>query len=217
MATVRITETLRGEVYEKFRLDFRLRRDKKLNAILARFDQGLILDAAWQSWLNKFNITDEWLKGYPTAWMISPKTINVKSINGVVTPMQSIPTVPGKLYPIYFINRIDGNYSHWHEIDNPDLSEQAALCVEFHDAQKTMMEEESAALATIRKVLDNCTTLKQALEVWPQLIDLLPDWALAKHKEPEKRYSNSNRVSLSQDALDQINTAVVINKITKAL
>jgi hypothetical protein len=217
MATVRITETLRGDILSKFRNDFQIRRDKQLQAILNKFDQGLIVESAWQQFCEGHKLTNEWLASWPAAWSLTDATIYIKTINDQNLPFTNFKLPAGKSYPIFFVNKADDRYPRSHMLTSPDLSEQAALCIEYHTAVKELDEEMNRSTATIRKVLDNCTTLKQALEVWPQLIDLLPAETLAKHHEPEKRYSNASRMSLSQEALDQINTAVVINKITKAL
>lgn len=217
MATVRITETLRGDVLNKFRQDFKVRREKKLQAILNKFDQGLIVESTWQQFCQTHGLTNEWLAAFPIEWTKVDDKIYVSKINDRTLPISQLNVPAGRRYPRYFFEKVTDRYPVTHVVNSPDLSEQAALCVEYHTAMKELEDEENISTSTIRKVLDNCTTLKQALEVWPQLIDLLPAETLAKHNEPEKRYSNASRVSLSQEALDQINTAVVINKITKAL
>lgn len=64
------------------------------------------------------------------------------------------------------------------------------------------LKEKSHALVKelIDGVLKNCTTLKQAIEVWPSVLDFIPKEAVARHKEPTTKISRSKpQIDLADD------------------
>lgn len=68
----------------------------------------------------------------------------------------------------------------------------------------------------VKGILDNCTTLKQALSIWPGLWELVPQDAKSKHNEVTIRTKAEPVEPISVD-IDALNGAVVVAKIVEGV
>lgn len=67
----------------------------------------------------------------------------------------------------------------------------------------------------VAKVVDSVSTLKQALQVWPGLWELVPPEAKQKHNEVTERRGSTSDPSRPVVDIEKLNTAVVVAKIVE--
>lgn len=97
-------------------------------------------------------------------------------------------------------------------VEIPLDSPEAKLCFELQAKSKRIEEERNALLnGPIMKAVQECTTLKQLLEVWPTALDFVDPATRAKHAE--KHISAEKKAKAQREVL-AIPTDVQVQLIT---
>jgi len=100
------------------------------------------------------------------------------------------------------------------EINNyPSLQHFADRVAECNEQTQLIENECRQFRTTVRKLLDNCTTLKQALDRWPQLVELLDSELLSRHHRKVERSAKQEELDRLEIDTSSLNTSLVINKI----
>jgi hypothetical protein len=211
MATVRITKDLTSTIINKLTSQFSVRRDATKKYILEGFQPMIELykEDLLTVILEQYNMPRETYDAIPDGWCHRVSTLKASSINGVemgIIPSVTFPEgikVPANLYYQHESLRLEHpllqQYAEYANIANAQLSE--------------LHREERAAVSEANHLLRQCGSLKQALEAWPHLMELLPDWAIQQHKQPaEKR---EKREIVKVDA-DKLTGAIVAGKLAVA-
>lgn len=177
MATVRITETIREYVRQKIHLMFQDRHKAAHAAI-----QALPLaDAAYDDTFppGVLKLVDQLIKAQPDMdWFGSSSDAFVQ-----------IPLDPQGSYitrikfrtprPIPSGRSWATNYQL--KRTNPMYPTALAAVMEIKDLEA---QQEKLVATLVRGVLEECTTLRQVLELWPTALEFMPDAAKKRHAEP---------------------------------
>jgi hypothetical protein len=149
--------------------------------------------------------------------------VQVRSINGVSMSPYSYANFSSETKVLAAMIQDHTTTSHYNqskmlEISNyPSLQHLVDRVTECNQ-QTALIEQESRQFrATVRKLLDNCTTLKQALDHWPQLVELLDGELLERHHRKVERSAKQRELTDLEIDTSQLNTSLVVNKIARRI
>ena len=206
MATVRLNDTIRTHIKNKLSELFNTR----ISATKAKWDQ---IDA--QATVYKYCTMDQVelnrLLSVPPKWIAECAIVQLQ-----------ITAVPdGKIHNFRLtLNKpvkapLDaGGPSYYPQctVKVPFGSPEANLCFRIKDESEAIEKERDALLkGPIVKAVDECSTLKQLLEVWPTALDFVDAQTRAKHAE--KHISAEKKAKAQREAL-AIPTDVQVQLIT---
>ena len=211
MATVRITKDLIGSIISTLQAQFTVRREATQKYILDGFEpmRAQYGEDMLAVILEQHMMPRETYDAIPDGWCHRASSLKASKINDV--SMDALPNVSFS-EPIKIPEAL--TYHHQYLRLTHPLLQQYAEYASIANAQlKTLANEEQAAVKEARRLLNQCGSLKQALDAWPHLMELLPEWAIAQHKQPaEKR---EKREVVKVDA-DKLTGAVVAGKLAIA-
>lgn len=99
----------------------------------------------------------------------------------------------------------------------PGLSDLRDKLVQRQQAIKALEAERDAFAKKVEAILENCSTLKQALGIWPGLWELVPQDVRNKHNEVTVRTKREQDDTPLEVDLDALNGAVVVAKIVEGV
>lgn len=210
MATVRITKDLKETIIQALKSKFKVRRDaikqrfeREFEPLTAQYAEDLLTAI-----LAKNNMPREIYDAIPDGWCPTVDSLKALNINGVSTELLPIVRFVPK---IKIPEQMRYGTSHL-KLEHSTLSVYSEKADVVNAQLAAVAEEEAAAVQEAHRLLESCGSLRKALEVWPQLMELLPDWAIKQHQQPtEKR----QRAVLTVDT-DKLNVALVKGKLAEA-
>lgn len=213
MATVRITVELKNDIRRKIVSDFKPLVEKHE----ASFKLGMTPDDFYEHCLIGFlkdqGVERQHFDLLPDAWKDSCENINVRWVNGVEIPYNFRGHRLSK--PVLAPDRMRAGHGTL-SVQSEALQDVADNIQTWINENNRLATEHAAFLNGVMKVLDASTTLKQAMEMWPNMVQVLPDAVLARHREPENR-QKKQKVEVDADLTDALNSTLVGTKINKAL
>ena len=211
MATVRITRDLTREIINKLTEQFSVRRMATSDNILAGFEPMLQQygEDLVTVILEQNNMPRETYNAIPDGWCHRTSSLKARTINGV-----SMDALPQALFSEAIKIPEALTYLCRHlRLEHP-LLQQYAEYASIANAQLSALEdEERGAVEEANSLLAQCGSLKQALDAWPHLMELLPEWAIAQHKRPADK--RKKRKIVRVDA-DKLTCSVVVGKMAIA-
>lgn len=99
----------------------------------------------------------------------------------------------------------------------PALRDLHDKLVQRQQAIKALEAERDAFAKKVEAILDRCSTLKQALGIWPGLWELVPQDVRNKHNEVAVRTKREQDDTSLEVDLDALNGAVVVAKIVEGV
>ena len=201
MATVRITKELRDDILHRARSQFSKRREGILAKARDTFEpmKAEFAEDCFAAMLEQHGMPLEIYNAIPDGWVSTRSNINVRLVND--QPFGTYFPSPQYATEIKVPCSMANSYQSAN-LTSPKLERYAMLTAETHRQIGALASEEQTMLDTVKKLLTECTTLKQALEIWPHLMDLLPQYAIDKHNEKvEKRNANKPKVVIDADML----------------
>lgn len=209
MATVRISNDLAERILGNARALF-TKRDSALDqARPENWAPGQLIDR-WLDADPRRRSTLEAMKSL--GWSTTTSYTNFRLIeNGGNTIHTEHVTTSNMALPHAIVTNI-----HVREGVGPDTEMFAAEIAFFKDIKRQKSElnaEAQAFIDQVRKVVRNCSTLKQALSVWPGIWELVPQEFKDKHNEVSER-KTAERVK-DELAIDvqSLNVGLVTAKI----
>lgn len=210
MATVRISQGLNDQVIQKLRSDTANRRQHLINRLVAPMSHEKLIALAFDSFLQKAGIADIYDR-IPQSWLNSISTLDIASINGVdATHFRRI-SFATRYVPTHFLTH-GSSWTRPLPLSGPEFAEYAEILSGVNTAIKDFDDAATKTQTQVQTLLNNCTTLRQALEYWGGLIDLLPKDVIDKHNDKTERVK-IEPAKLSLDT-EHLNTAIVLNKIS---
>lgn len=96
----------------------------------------------------------------------------------------------------------------------PDMAPYAATKQIFLDIDQLAAERDSLHKNIVNGVLEQCSTLRQVLEVWPTAMDFMPDYARDQHNaKTPKRTSRDIAAEIQID--DSVKVSLMKARMTK--
>ena len=189
MATVRMTETLRGEILGSLKRSFAPRiksiQDQATAELDAEAYRRAVVDAMFDSW----GISREVYDAIPENWGAMRSELKVTTINGQsCTEHPSFSHVPLPA-PIRLPGSMASSYS-WVSLTDSRLDPFAAQLQKYQGYLDEVSAEETSTVQAAQTLLMECGNLKTALEVWPAMEAFVPQEAhdrhckLAERKQP---------------------------------
>jgi len=208
MATVRITKDLTNGIIAIAKRKFGTRRDAIISAARDTFEKMKVdfAEDVHTALLETNDMTLEVYNSIPDGWLASRENLRVGTINDqpfhiyFENPVYDPPVrVPFKLHNTYQ----SANLSH------PRLERYAELVERTHKQVMAVDHEYESMVTTLRQLLSQCATLKQALDIWPHLMEVLPQYAIDKHNEVREKRASTKPVV-------QIDTSMMTGALVKA-
>lgn len=209
MATVRITKDLTYDVINKAEIQFRVRSKAVLDKALAWFEERKEQFAAdcYATLLHMNSMTEEQLAMIPSNWLGERSDLRVGKINDVPYSNHFRPVDYPQ--PIKVPHQMASSWSMV-DLNSPLLEPYATMVEQTNRHMLEIKQEQQNMQENLKKLLKNCTTLKQALEIWPHLMEVLPQWAIDKHNEPTVKRGKTTKEELG------IDTGALTSVIVKA-
>jgi hypothetical protein len=209
MATVRISNDLAERILGNARALFTKRDNALDSARPENWAPGKLLDRWLDADPNRRNTLNS-MKAL--GWSTTTSFTNFRLMDSAsnLIHTEHVPT-PSIQLPHVIVNSINVR-----EGTSPDTEMFAAEIEFFKNIKKEKRElnaEATAFIEQVRKVVRNCSTLKQALSVWPGIWELVPQEFKDKHNEVSER-KTAERVK-DELAIDvqSLNVGLVTAKI----
>lgn len=217
MATVRFSESLREDIERNARVGFTKRVDKLVEEASAEFSKSELQEAIRDAMAIECSMTRAQYDQFPDGLLVPFHEMRLRSVNGVdlhrfhnrVSFSPSALKVPHKV----------SSSQSWtgYELHSVVLQDFADKMRDYNNSIDSVNGERDKFVEGVTKITSKCTTLKQALDIWPQLIDLVPDSVKQRH------YAKSERKSGGPDLDDlgvdvaALNVGAVKNKLAQAI
>ena len=211
MATVRITNALRNSINNKIKDQFGTRKTAITKASLQSFEplKDQYREDLLATILETYNMPQATYDAIPEGWCHRAGSLKATTLNNVRTGLlPKVDCTPSIKVPaeIYYQNE------NLH-LEHPRLQPYATHALQLNDQLSAVDHEERKTLAEVGKLLVQCGTVAQALEVWPHFLELLPEDVVEEHKRPtEKRQKRE----ISAVDTDTLTSAVVKAKMANA-
>lgn len=215
MATVRLTQELRDSIERNARDGIKARESAAHTRYSEMIDREQLKLDVVEVLLEQNGLSREMFDAIPDGWIPTRETVSFGRLNeypanhliGVVQfdPPLRVPYSLGGADRYRSLNLSDPRFLPCVEI------------VREYDAQvKALADERDQVIGALQALFNKCSTLKQALELFPSLEKLVPPDAMARHNEKtEKRM----KAEITADGvnLDVLSVSLVRNRIHTAV
>ena len=222
MATIRITDSVITTIIQNASKQFEARIDAIGNATKKYLSDHRYAESVVSAWLDENGLTHV-APTLPTMFWKPVNAVQVRTINGVSMSPYSYANFGYDTKVLAAMVQDLTTTSSYQQakmlvINNyPSLQHLADRVTECNE-QTALIEDESKRFrATVRKLLDNCTTLKQALDRWPQLVELLDSELLSRHHRKVERSAKQEELDRLEIDTTALNTSLVVNKIARRI
>lgn len=214
MASVKMSRDLRSDILTLVRKPYDERIRELITKAVDNFGQQLPeFRGAVINWLCKNHGMDrELYDSLPTGWVPEFETVTVTSINGIGTSNigGTVKFKPGLLVPASVAGR--GYYSSSFAVTGPEFDVFSEPIARLNTKVAEIGTEQRQVSHAVEGILNQSTTLKQAIEIYPAIERWVPQWALDKMREPSVRKERAAAVRQKVD-LSVITTALLRDKI----
>jgi len=218
MATIRITDTVITTIMQNATKQFDTRLVTIATATKKYLNDNNYADSVVSAWLDENGLTHV-APTLPNMFWKPVTHVQVRSINGMsMAPYcyAGFDKETKVLASMVQDHTTTSSYtqSKMLEINNyPSLQHFADRVRECSGLTALIEDECRQFRATVLKLLENCTTLKQALDRWPQLVELLDSELLSRHHRKVERSAKQEELDRLEIDTSSLNTSLVINKI----
>ena len=210
MATVRMSVELRDTILRNVFRPFAERADAELGVAhkLLRDNMEQLREDIIKWFCAADNVSVEAYKAIPARWLGTARTAYISSINGAnVRSVYSNVAITDIAFPQYMVT-----YNMTLELKGPQFDKyRVAAETAFAKAQEIRNEGDKAQGA-VRKILNECNTLKQALEVYPPLEKWVPQDAMEQLRTKTTRKEQVKAVRERVD-LSVLTQALIRSKV----
>lgn len=209
MAVVRITQTVKWNIDNEIKQQFNNRRQPLFDEGKALLDgkDDQFREAVAGAIRDKHGVTEQQLLAVDP-FVNEQGQLYVRSLNGVSVPHHSVPLRFAKPVPVPF------GVTGFDDLTSPRLAPWATKLADINKRRDELDREEAAFRAQVMKLIQGCTTYKQALDIWPQLVSVTPREILDRHHRQVVR----QKVDIVAPQLDveQLNLSAVKNTLAAA-
>jgi hypothetical protein len=205
MATVRLSKELLYDVTNAMQTTFEVReRQLRERFVIDIRPDDLARDArAWM--LECAGVTEDFVAKIPKSWLSGLSyTAAVSTINDQLLPtvltLRFDPPLPAALPKIGGASR---------------FAPYVTVAKKYRDEADELGNEKRAAIRALNRIFEQCGTLRQALEAWPGIMELLPKRVVDAHNAPAEKRS-AGGAALAVETVELLNGAVVKSKIAQA-
>lgn len=212
MAIVRITAELKRQIDNKIENDFRPVNDKHDASFKLGMLPADICEIALTSFLKTEGVSRETFDSLPESWKSKRGNISIVRFNDVEVPYSNrrIDLPNDVLLPVAM-----GTHNSI-SVNDEAFEGVAANIRAWREESQRIHAEQAAFKQGVHKVLAACTTLKQAVEMWPNMIEVVPESVKQTHLEPQVR-QKKQKIEVDADLTDALNSTLVGTKISKVL
>ena len=212
MATVRITKDLTTGIISKLRDQFEVRRRNLKTHIAEGFEpmKSQYFEDLLTTILEQSDIPRDIYDAIPNGWCHTTSRLKAFRLNNVTSEVLPAGNPLGK--PI----KVPENLNYLCEslrLEHPRLQPYAEYASLANAQLAQLAREETESIHMANSLLTQAGSLKQALDVWPHLMELLPDWAIKQHNKPSEKRQKSKITAIDTDKLTG---AVVAGKMAVA-
>lgn len=209
MTTVRLSGQIRGAVAQSLHAGFNTREQLLMEAARKRVDWTQLAVDVRRVFLSKEDMTEDLLSRIPHHWTLRVSTISITEVNGEKVPptFRNVELLSPVPHPP------QSNPSYGARVSDDSLQGFADAMRELNEQLCIVADERHKSLRALDNIFDKCTTLKQALELWPGLMDMLPKWVVDRHNEAPAKRTAPTALEIGEVALDTLNAAAVKNKL----
>jgi hypothetical protein len=210
MATVRLTESLKDEILENAKKLFAKRMAEAEQHPPEYSDGDFIFDC--------------YLDGNPKA---RDTLLAMQQLGWTEKSTDARASLFGRRMRLTF-KKPRSIYSGWTSIsgnacvniaptDHPALTELYNKLQQREVAVQTIKSEREAFVNQVGHILDNASTLKKAMSLWPGIWELVPQGARTKYYEVTTRSASADSDEPVEVDIESLNTAVVVSKIVEGV
>lgn len=214
MATVRLSREIRDTITSKAYAGFTLRIHQEEEHTHKWLKENNFGAKVIECWLRENKLTDI-VEQLPDMFFGQYGVLYLDTINGQdLRTFQYFKFEQSTRLLIAMMTKTSayGGSSRIKVTNDPELAGFVYRISDALDNINTIAVEREAFINGIRKFLDACTTLKQAIDRWPQLVELLDSELLRKHHQKSDD-STREKAVLPDIDITALNTSLVINKI----
>jgi hypothetical protein len=193
------------------RAGFDTRRKQLTESTLKALDIEQLARDFRAAHLDTEGVTEAAIAALPAGWISRQTAVSLASVNGVRSPVGLNLSFISDGLPMRF-----GASHYGMSIDHPTLQPYADKLTHASKQFTDLQAEQTQAIGAVESIFRQCRTLKQAVEVWPALLDLMPDYIVATHNAPAEKREKVTP-SLNPNLVDVLNGAAVKNKLASAI
>lgn len=214
MATVRMTKDLKSAIISKLQGQFQVRREALRKHIAAGFEplKAQYFEDLLTTVLEQHGMPRDIYDAIPDGWCHRVNELGTNRINNVPThevlPNGSCIGGAIKIPAALEYGRTSMS------LDHPRLQPYAEYAAQANEQLRQLSQEEHSAVHEANRLLGQCGSLKQALDVWPHLIELLPERAIEQHKQVAEKRKKAGPIAIDADRLTG---ALVAGKMATAV
>lgn len=208
MAVVRITSTVQWEIDAEIRRQFDVRRQPLIAQTRA------LLDGSDDQFREAIAATIRDIHGVTEAQLLvvdpflhREGQLYVNTLNDVVVPSFCRPLRFPRPIPV-------ATGTNYNDLTSPRMAKWATSLHELNTKRESLDEEEKKFRSSVMRLLESCTTYRQALEHWPQLPSVTPRHIIERHESQTVRVKRD--VVVPALNVDELNVTAVKNKLADA-
>ena len=199
MATVRMTKDLKEQLAQRVRNQFTTRREAITKKFTENFEpaKAQYAEDLLAVILEQHNMPQETYDAIPKGWCHRVRKFKAYVLNNI--DAAQLPTV---VFPDDVKVPEAIQYSAEQLLlDHPKLEAYANAAADVNAALNALSAEQNHTMAQLNRLLASCATLKQAIDVWPHLLELLPKSVRDEHERPSEKRTRSAPAKIDTDSL----------------
>jgi len=213
MATVRLTKDLAKTIISRLQGQFTVRREALRKHIAQGFEplKAQYFEDLLTTVLEQHGMPRDIYDSIPDGWCHTTSRLKAIRLNNVDSE-----ELPGG-NPLGKNIKVPECMNYMCEslrMDHPRLQPYSEYAAQANEQLRLLACEEMETKHMANSLLAQAGSLKQALDVWPHLMELLPDWAVEKHNRPTEKRQKSEIVAIDTDKLTG---AIVAGKMAVAV
>jgi hypothetical protein len=216
MATVRLTKELQDDIRAKVHAGFRSREQSNHQRFAQMIDREQLKRDTRDVMLLQYGMSEEMYDAIPSGWLAERKSLyygklNDYNVHHVIGDVECTPPMR-----VHYAMNSEGYGSRTLNMSDPRFEKYVEVVRQHDTALKALNDEKQQVLGALTALFNKCTTLKQALELFPHLDKLVPEWAMDRHREKaEKR----QKVELTAEGvnLDALSATLVRQRLHESM
>jgi len=214
MANIRLSREIRDTIVSKAYAGFTLRIGQEEENTHKWLKENNFSAKVVECWLRENKLTDI-VEQLPDMFFVKPSGMYLGDLNGQTLgvfqyvkfeePTRVLTVMTTRTSPYGGSSRVTVE-------NDPELNGFVYRIKEALYNMNAIAVERGLFIDDVRKLLDACTSLKQAIDRWPQLVELLDSELLKRHHQKSDG-PTKEKAALPDIDITALNTSLVINKI----
>lgn len=217
MATVRITDAVVSTIVKNAHASFATRFNQIEKDTVNYLQGNNFGDQIISAWLKSRGLT-EIEKQLPEDFYTPRDHLSLNRINGTaMSPFSHLKLTRDTPVLIAMVTNPNSSYIGSKAVtleDAPELQHFVDVVAKAKLASAEIENERVNFMAAVRQLLNTCTSLKQAIDRWPQIVELLDGDLKERHYRVTTRSAAKEKVNALDLDITSLNTSLVVNKIS---